>query len=162
MAVPTSFASWTYNDSTLKSNGEPESSSFRLPITNLTAANVAAQAALVDTLTTAIEAVVLGVLQKKSVVYEEVVLSDIAANDQLAQREIKLLCRYHGVTSGSKFRCSIPTFDLALLPLHSEFLDLTADEGLALKSAFEAIIKSPNDDTEAVVLDSAQFVGRNT
>jgi len=162
MAVPTSFASWTYNDSTVKANGEPESSSFRLPVTNLTAANVAAQSALVADLTTAIEAVVLGVLQKTTLIFDEVVLSDIPANDQLAQREIKLLCRYHDTTTGAKFRCSIPTFDLSLLPLHSEFLDLTADEGLALKSAFEAIVKSPTDDSHAVVLDSAQFVGRNT
>jgi len=162
MPIPTSFASWTYNDSTVKGNGEPESSSFRLPITNLTAANVAAQQTLVNNLTTAIEAVVLGVLQKTTLIFDEVVLSDIPANDQLAQREIKLLCRYHGTTSGSKFRASIPTFDLAQLPLHSEFLDLTGGAGAALKTAFEAIVKSPNDDTEAVILDSAQFVGRNT
>lgn len=162
MATPTSFASWTYNDSTIDpKTGRPENSSFGVAITNLTAANVDAQITLRDALTTAIEAIVLGVLAKQEIVFDRTPMSATPANDQYAQRENKLLLRYKGVTSNKNFRSEIPTFDLGLLPLHSEFLDLTADEGLALKTAWDAFVKSPDDDTEAVSLISAQFVGRN-
>lgn len=159
MAIPTSFASWTYFDSTVKENGDPESSSFELPVTTLTAANVAATETLIDNLTAAIEAVVLGNLNKTTIIWEREVISQVPANDQFAQRGIKLLCRYHdSVNASRKFRVSIPTFDLQLLPLHSEFLDLTAGAGLALKTAFEAVVKSPDNDANPVILDSAQYV----
>lgn len=162
MASPTSFAGWTYNDSTIKPNGEPESGSFQVAITNLTAANVAAQTTLRDNLTTAIDALLLGVLAKTELVFDRVLVSQLPANDQLAQREIKLLLRYEGATTHKKFRTSLPTFDLSTLPLHDEFLDLTSGAGAALKTAWEAFVKSPDDDTEATVLLTAQFVGRNT
>lgn len=158
MAVPTSFVNWTYFDSTLNEAGSPESASFELPIITLSAANVAATEALVDNLTTAIEALVLGNLNKTTIVWEREVVSSVAANDQFAQRGIKILCRYHSSTNPArKFRVSIPTFDLALLPIHSEYLDLTTNPGLAFKTAFEAVVRSPDSDTEPVVLDSAQY-----
>jgi len=84
------------------------------------------------------------------------------ASSASAQRENKLLLRYHDATSFQKFTVSIPTFDLSLLENNSEFLDLGGTEGAALKSAFEAIVKSPANSSNSVVLDSAQFVGRNT
>lgn len=162
MPIPVSFASWTYNDNTRKSNGEPESSSFRLPIITLTPANVAANETLVDNLTAAIDAVVIGVLARESLIFDETFLSDLPAPSQLAQRENKLLLRYHATSSGKKYRVSIPTFDLTTLPNNSEFLNLAAGVGAALKTAFEAIVRSPDDDGDVVVLDTAQFVGRNT
>lgn len=159
MAIPVSFAQWTYFDSTVSESGQPESASFEVAITPLSAANVVAQTGLIDALTTAIEAVVLGNLNKTTVIFERDVISQVPANDQFAQRGIKLLCRYHDAANPSrKFRVSIPTFDLEKLPLHSEFLDLTADEGLALKTAFEAVVKSPDNSSNAVVLDSAQYI----
>lgn len=159
MAVPESFVSWNYFDSTLKPDGSPESSSFELPVVKLTAANVSATETLIDNLTTAIEAIVLGNLNKTTIVWEREVISSVAANDQLAQRGIKLMLRYHDAAVPSrKFRVSIPTFDLSLLPLHSEYLDLTAGVGAALKTAFEAVVKSPDNDSNAVVLDSAQYI----
>jgi len=50
------------------------------------------------------------------------------------------------------------------LPDHSEFLDIvtTASPGKVFKDAFEAIVKSPDDASETVVVTSCQFVGRNT
>jgi len=162
MAVPVSFNSWTYADNTVKSNGEPEFSVVELPIITLSAANLVATSGLVDNLTAAIEALVLGNLLKTNLVAERSLLSGSAAALQAAQRENKLLLRYIGSVTSQKFRASLPTFDLTKLPNHSEFVDLTADVGLALKTAFEAVVRSPNDATETVVLSSAQFVGRNT
>jgi len=162
MTVAKSFAGWTYYDNTLKSNGEPEASTLEVAIIPLTAGNVVATAGLVDALTTAIEAVSLGNLGKTNLVFERDPISSAPAALQAAQRENKLLLRYHGSTSNRKMRVSIPCFDLTLLPNHSEFLDLTADEGLDLKTAFEAVVRNDQDGAEAVILDSAQFVGRNS
>jgi len=162
MTAAKSFAGWTYNDNTVKDNGQPESSNFEVAIIPLTAGNVVATAGLVDALTTAIEAVTLGNLAKTTLVFERDEISTAPAALQAAQRENKLLLRYHGSTSNRKMRCSIPCFDLTQLPNHSEFLDLTTGVGDALKDAFEAVVRNDQDGAEAVILDSAQFVGRNS
>lgn len=160
MALPVSFVSESYNDNTKKPNGEPESASFRYAVADLTPGNVAAQEALIITLSSAIEAVVIGVLAKRNIDYLDQTISVARAGSTSAQRENKWLCRYHDASNNAKFRISIPTADLTLLPDGSEFLDLTADPGLALKTAWEAVVKSPSDPTHATVLDSMQFVGR--
>lgn len=158
MAQAKSFASWSYNDNTINSKGKPESSNFEVAIIPLTAGNVAATTALVDNLTTAIEAIVLGNLAKTTVVWKRDEISSAPAALQSAQRETKLLLRYHGVTTNQDGRTLIPTFDVTLLPNHSEFLDLTDGVGSDLKTAFEAVVRLRQDGSEAVILDSAQFV----
>lgn len=162
MALPVSFYNLTINDNTLKPNGGVESTSMQVAVTTLSAANVVAQAALVINLENAIDGVTIGEMAKSEIVFEREILSTDRAATTLAQRENKWLMRYHGVTLNERYQVSIGTADLTLLPDGSEFLDLTADEGLALKTAFEAIVKSPGDGAEAVILDSVQFVGRNT
>lgn len=162
MALPVSYYSKTYNDNTVKSNGEPESASIQLAITTLTAANYVAKKALIDNLAAAMNDLAIGQPAKSEIVIDRELLSTLPASSTAAQRENKLLLRYHGNTLNKKFRASLPTFDLSTLPNHSEFLDLTAGLGAALKTAFEAIVVSPDDSSEAVTLDSAQFVGRNT
>lgn len=162
MALPVSFYTVSINDNTLRSNGTPESTGMGVAVTTLNAGNVVAQSALIVNLENAIDGVTIGVMAKSEIVFERQILSALAAGSPLAQRENKWLLRYHGVTLNQKFQVSIGTADLTLLSNNSEFLDLTAAEGLALKTAFEAIVKSPNDGAEAVILDSVQFVGRNT
>jgi len=162
MTAATSFYSQTWNDNTIKANGEPEDATLVLPIATLSAANVVAKKALIDTLRTALDAISIGVDAKHVLTFERVVTSRNAASSKLAQRENKYLIRYHGNTSLKKFRASVPAADLSLLPDHSEFLDLTAGEGQAVKDAFEAIVVSPDDAAESVTVDSIQFVGRNT
>jgi hypothetical protein len=162
MSLPVSFHAITYADNTRKQNGDPETTTVSFPITTLTAANYVAQSALLATLDNAVAAVVIGELNKKDTTILRQQISVIPSADPLAQRENKLLIRYHGVNLNKKFRASIGTFDLTLLTGNSEFLDLTAGAGLDLKNAIEAVVKSPDDASEAVVVDSAQFVGRNT
>lgn len=162
MAVPVSFYSETIADNTVKLNGQPESSTWQVATVQLSAANVVAQTALLAALSTAVQGVTIGNLLRTQVLFNKNEISSAAAAVQAAQRENKLLLRYHGATSNQKFNVSIPTFDLTLLPNHSEFLDLTAGVGLALKDAFEDVVRSPNDSSEVVILDTAQFVGRNT
>jgi len=162
MALPVSFVSLTLNDNTIRANGTPESGSVSLPVTTLTAGNYTAKKALIDALITAMEGITIGNPAKSEVVIERVVISVNPASTVQAQRENKFLVRYHSATLGQKFQASIPTADLDQLIANSEFIDLSTGTGAALKSAFEAIVVSPNDAAEAVVLDSVQFVGRNT
>jgi len=162
MTVPVSYYSQTFNDNTVKGNGEPETASLQLAITTLSAANLVAKSALVDALRTAIDDLIIGVDAKHEIVFSRVITATTPATSDLAQRENKYLVRYHGATTLKKFRASIPTADLTLHMPNSEFVDISTGVGAALKSAWEAIVVSPDDSTEAVVVDSIQFVGRNT
>lgn len=162
MAVPVSFYSETIADNTVNKSGKPEVATWRVPIVQLSAANVVAQEALLLTLGSAVANFYIGNRLRTILTFEQDDISSSPAALQAAQRENKLLLRYHGATSNQKFSVSIPTFDLTTLPNHSEFIDLTAGDGATLKAAFEAVVRSPNDSSEVVILDSGQFVGRNT
>lgn len=162
MALPTSFVSITMADNTKKANGSPETSTISLPVITLNAGNLAAQQALHTALFNALEGITLGNPLKHETVLSRDILSAVASADPLAQRENKWLLRYHGATLNEKFQASMPTADLSQHMTNSEFVDLTAGNGLALKTAFEAVVRSPGDAAEAVILDSVQFVGRNT
>lgn len=162
MALPVSFWGQTINDNTLKPNGEPETATFRLPIVTLTAANLVATQTLLSNLAGGVSGVTLGNVGKTVTILEEIIGSNTPASSVLAQRENKYLLRMHDVTSGQKFRASLPTADLSILPDHSEFLDLTTGPGQTLKDALEAVVRSPYDVSHSVVLDSVQFVGRNS
>jgi len=163
MSLPVSFYGSTIADNTVRSNGEPETASWSVPVTTLTAANYVAQAILIVALQTAVNSLILGnVLREETVILRQIAGSGAATNI-LAQRENKFLIRYHAPASpGSKFRVSIPTADISQLVNHTEFVDITAGAGLALKTAFDAVVKSPDDAAVSVSLDSIQFVGRNT
>lgn len=163
MAKATSFWGLSINDNTVKDNGQPESTAFEVAITTLDDTNVVAQEALLTSLESAIDAIVIGVLAKATLTWERAQLSLDPAASTAAQRENKWLCRYHSdEVPATKFQVSIGTADLTKLPNHKEFLDLTTGVGAAFKTAFEAVVVSPDDPTVAVKLDSVQFVGRNT
>lgn len=162
MSLPVSFVSVTFNDNTVRPNGTPENTNASFPITTLTAANYTAKASLIDALLTAIGSIVLGVEAKEETVFLRSFISADPASSALAQRENKWLMRYHDAVTQQKFQVSVGTADLTKLMPHSEFIDLTAGDGAALKTAFEAIVVSPDNAANAVVLDTVQFVGRNT
>ncbi len=162
MALPVSYLSLTMADNTLSANGQPTTSNTEVPVITLTSGNFTAQATLHSDLINALEGITIGNPAKSQIVSNREIISAAPASDPLAQRENKWLLRYHGATLAQKFQVSIGTADLTQLTGNSEFLDLSAGTGLALKTAFEAVVRSPNDASEAVVLDSVQFVGRNT
>ena len=161
MSLPVSAFVYTLADNTTKNNGQPEVTTTRFNINTLTAANLVAQTALIGNLVTAVEAVTIGNLVKRETVLAHDKPNSGPSSNVLAQRENKWLFRYHGTTLNQNFQLSIGTADLSKLVSHSEFLDLGTSPGSDLKTAFEAIVVSPNDAAEAVVLDSVQFVGRN-
>lgn len=148
----------TYNDNTVNSSGIPEKGRCRFNIVDLTAANLVATQALLVSLLAAIQGMVIGELNKERIVLSDTLSSSAPAASNLAQRENKWLVRYTDTTTHRIFKGEIPTADLSLLSGNSEFLNLAADEGLAFKTAFEAVVKSIEGN--AVQLISVQFVGR--
>lgn len=79
--------------------------------------------------------------------------SDAASANKFAQRENKFVMKYQDSSSGHKYSASIPSADLA--EQVNEEVDLTAGKGLALKTAFEAIVKSRDDN--ATTLNQVVF-----
>lgn len=163
MALPISNYELLLADNTLKPNGEPETTTFSVPITTLTPSNVAATVTLTGTLAAAIAALTLGNFLKSAVTYDRHLIGAGPAASTAAQRENKWLVRYHDATTFQKYRVEIGTADLTLLPANEEFLDIvSAGPGLDFKNAFEAVVASPADSSHTVVVDSIQFVGRNS
>jgi len=159
MARPVSQSSQTLQDYGTPGSGTgAEKSSWAFWTSTLTAANFTAQTGLISALFSAALDLTLG-SQAGTRILAVASVSAVENTNPLAQRENKWLVRYHD-TGGTKFTVEIPTADLSLLDTGTEFLDLTGTEAAAFKTAFEAVVKSPDDPTLTVTLDSIQFVGR--
>lgn len=137
-----------------------ETSHVSVWVRTLTAANLTAQQALHNALFSSLAAVTEGVETKEETIISESVIAAGPASTPQSQREKKWLLRYHDATTGKKYVVSVPCAKLSLLATNSEFMDTTLTEWTNLKTNFEAVVYSP-DDSNLVVLDSAQFVGRN-
>jgi len=114
--------------------------------------------ALVD----AWDAVILGA-SIRGVKSEDTVVdvgSAVPPADELANRGDKWLARAQDSVKGNIFTHELGTADFSQLPSPtSDFLDLTAGVGLALKTAFDAAYESPLENTG--VLLSVQQVTRS-
>jgi len=160
MARPISRISQTLQDYGTPGTGTgAEKSNWQVWIQDLTAANFVAQNGLISALFSA-ALDITGGAQAATNILAVSTRSSVVVTDPTAQRENKWLVRYHD-TSGVKFSVEIPTADLSLLTEGTEFLKL-ADGGViaAFVSAFEAVVRSPDDPTHTVTVDSIQFVGR--
>lgn len=113
---------------------------------------------------TALEAIILGNVTQEEWVGDRTQLTEAIPASNFAQRELKLLIRYVGDTSGGVHTLEIPTPDLANLTIDpsTDLVDL-ADGGImaAWVTAFQTIARTPDDDTETVTVQSARVVGRN-
>lgn len=163
MTIQKSFYTLTFADNTVKSGGQPEHSVLEIAMLGLDDdGSDLATLALLGTWEIAVDAVSIGNIVQKNIILNRDKLADTPASSPLAQRENKFLCRYHNPTSGKKLRASIPCADLSLLANNSEFLVLSSGPGQTLKNAWAAVVVDPDDPTTLTVLDSVQFVGRNT
>lgn len=113
-------------------------------------------------LRTATDAISLCTLSDEKWVGDETALSNVVPTDHYARREIKLRVNYQGNDTGKLFHVTVPGPDIANLDYSGEDVNI-ADAGImaAWVAAFEAIARSPNDDTENVTVVSAKIVGRN-
>lgn len=150
---------------TIQSIVEKERSHFGFSHEVLTAANLVAWKATFDTMTTALDAIILGVIRQEVVkVYDDRISSALPASNQ-ARREVKLLFRYIGDTTGDKFTMEVACPDLTALTMETgdaNFVNLD-DSGVmaTFVTAAEVVLRSPTDPTETVTIDSCQVVGRN-
>jgi len=156
MAAPVSFFSQSLNDFS------DEKSSWGVAIANQSAANVVAQQALLATLITATAAISLMASIKEETTFIRTLHAGAQPSNPLAQRENKWLVRYSGDATFKRFSVEIPGADLSLLSTapQSDFMDPTSTEYTDFVSAFEAVVKSPDDPTESVTVINIQFVGR--
>lgn len=138
-----------------------EKSTSSMTAVALTALNFDAQEALFASLQSAMLNLTIGVLNKtqRASVTEG---SNTPPVDPYAQRELKWLVSYAGVTSGKIFQVEIATPDLTdnIVPGSDEAL-VTSSDWTAFITAFEAYVKSPDNGTEAVDFLNARLVGRN-
>lgn len=116
-------------------------------------------------LQTALDAVTLGTRSKQSW-GEETVVSNTRPSDKDAQIETELLVRVRGATSEAPWSFRIPTvdytaFNYASPPAGDQVIISGAGATAAttaLVSAIEALLKMPDDETEAVVVVGMEVV----
>lgn len=140
-----------------------ELSTHKIPSYQIDAANLATWLTGWGSYKTALDAIILGVIQKEHVAIYDTLISNAVPASPFAQRELKILVTYVGDTSERVFQLEIPTPDLAALTLGANDSIVLADGGVmaAWKTAFEAIARAPDDDAETVTVSGAQLVGRN-
>lgn len=140
-----------------------EKSSFSVNHGAITVGTLAGYLTQVGALRAAVDGLTLGVIQKEKLVMDETILSQDFPEDPQAQRETKVMVVYQGNTTLKKFTLEIPTFEISIANMqpNSDNVNLTAPFPEAFVIAFEALARSPDDDTESVTVLSMRHVGRN-
>ncbi len=142
-----------------------ETSPLKIYVEQLTVANLAAFDTAWATYVAAVVAITLGQHKNNKVLVYDTFISGALPSSEWARRENKLLIRYSGDTSGSKHRTECPAPDMGVLTSETgdgNFIVLADASVMAtFVSEFEALAKSPLDGSEAVSIDSIQYVGRN-
>jgi len=113
----------------------------------------------------ALDAAVLGVLIQWSYGGIQTIVNPSGkASSPSAQRENKLLIRYHDVTTLAVMTATIPTIDLPNLVFETDandFVSLASPSFMSgLVTAWQAFVTNPVTGN-LTVIDSAQYVGRN-
>lgn len=138
-----------------------ELSSFGVTSITATAGNLAAQQTAAAALSSAIENLIIGHLDKY---VQNLVLLDtpITPSNVYAQREMKWLVSYVGDTSGKSFSIEIATPEITgnIIP-NTDMADLASTDWAAFVTAFESYARSPDNGTETVTVTGARVVGRN-
>jgi len=138
-----------------------EKSSFRVTSPDLTAGNFAAQETAAGALFTATAALSIGHLSKQTI---SAVLEDDPdlPTNPYAQREMKWLVTYRGVSSGKLYQLEIPAPDITdnVVP-NTDTADLTSTDWAAWVTAFEAFARTPDNPSALVEVVGAKLVGRN-
>lgn len=135
-----------------------ESSTVGVRWFDLSAGNITAQLALIATLRTALEAVIIGTPRKETIIATDEDIAGALPANAFAQREVKWLVSGHD-SAGLSATLEIPTADLDLLAGGTGALDITAGPGLALANALNAGWRSRAGNL--VTVETIVHVGRN-
>jgi len=146
---------------TYRDFGQPgEVSTVTVPTTDITAANIVAQTAALDTLRQSMEKLMLGGLVSRSLV-AWTNDTKTEASSPYAQRENKWLIRFHeDISNGPTHYLEIPTANLNYLdPTANDTINRTDSDVIDFIADFEAVVEVNGN---AVVVDSIAFVARRT
>lgn len=116
----------------------------------LTAANLVAQQTLAAAFSDAIADVISGIRASEALQIATI-LSNAAPADPEAQRGVKWTLQGEDTTTHELFQNFLPTATLGLLDAGEEDLDITGGVGLALKTAYDAFVRSPGDHAASLV-----------
>jgi hypothetical protein len=147
----TSRTSFTYKDRL--NNG----SDVSVHSTLLTAGNFAAQATLRAAFAAALDDMTDGLLVKEAVFAAETKFTGALPVDPDDVKGVKFLCRATD-TNGNAVTIHIPVASLELAPGTFNTVDLTASEGLAFKTAWDAFVLS--NDGEPTVLNQVIYLDK--
>ncbi len=138
-----------------------ELSSFGVVSVTGNAGNLAAETSLAAALSSAVENLTIGHLDKY--VYQIFLLDNpITPSNVYAQREVKWLVSYVGDTSGKTYQIEIAAPDLTgNIIANSDMADLSSTDWAAFVAAFEDYARAPDNGTETVTVTGARIVGRN-
>lgn len=111
-----------------------------------------------QTLIASLNAVSIGNFGQQNIVTRELVAAGTSARpaSELAQKENRFRVMYQDNVTLKKYGFTVACADLTLLPQGSEFLDLTAGVGLAIKTDYELYGRSELGN--AVTVTAIKFV----
>lgn len=138
-----------------------ETSQTSFSIGAITAVSIAGFLTQFGTWKTALGNIILGTVAKDRWVGDATDISNTPPVSANAQVELKWLVQYEGATTKKKFRQELPTADPSKTIPGTDKADLTDTDIAAYVTAFEAVAKSPDDDTESVNVLDMSLVGRN-
>lgn len=138
-----------------------EASSFELTTYAVTGANFANHEAHQSALDTAIEGLTMGILAKSAFGMRVTESNDNGPFG--ANRELKYLVTYRANSTEKLFRVELPCAQQVeeFFKPNTDELDLEATAVAAFVDAFEDIVRSPDNGTEACTVMSIRLVGRN-
>jgi len=113
---------------------------------------------MIGSLRTAITNLTKGVLRKDMWVGDSDVYTNTPPVDPTAQVELALRFKYEGATSKKQYRIHVPCADAAVCLPNSDEVDLAHTDVAAFVTAFEALVKSPDDEAEAVLITGMNIV----
>lgn len=137
-----------------------EMSSVAFPITDLDEANWLATQTQITAVQTALAALSIGTIAKRTVIAEDVKVNDVRPVDPNAQRENGLRLFYQDVVTQKRYHLTVPCPDkVAVAQGGTDEVDLTGVSVVnAIVTALEVFMKSPEGN--AVTFYRGRLVGR--
>jgi hypothetical protein len=143
-----------------------ETSHCKLNCVPLTAANVAAQETALEAVVTALEPLTFGNISKRSLVYNNTIITSQAPGDSNAQREKKAVVLMRDTTDQSLFKFELACMrnqladNTDLMDGFSDDYKLSQTQVAALVTALEAFVYSPHGHAAAV--ERITYTGKRT
>lgn len=154
MAALTNKTTWSVTCTPLASVLDSDGK-FEINTVPLTAANLAAQQSLMDTLETALEALTLGVVAQRSSAIIKEINTGMPASPALRGAKWKLACHENGGNNRSVVLSIPAALITGELISGTTQADFTTTEWMNFKSAFEALARSI--DNQPLILDGAAY-----